>query len=123
MMFASMSVENIGTPPDSSSRMICSRIARVRSSPVLASCTWNTLYCRTSSFTSASVMYVDVSVSYSRRFGYFLMMRGEAMGAFGGVAALHQSGRVHGGGNCLCMRFKYFILLLFGVLRQCRADH
>jgi hypothetical protein len=56
MMFASISVENIGTPPDSSSRMICSRIARVRSSPVFASWTWKSLYSRTSAFTSVSVM-------------------------------------------------------------------
>jgi hypothetical protein len=49
-------VENIGTPPVSSSRMICSRMARVRSSLLLASCTSKAVPSSTMAFTSASVM-------------------------------------------------------------------
>ncbi len=52
----SRSEENIGTLPDSSSRMICSRIWRVRSSPLLASTTWNPSCFSTICLTSASVM-------------------------------------------------------------------
>ena len=40
-----------------------------------ASTTVNSSLSSTSCFTSASVMYVLVSVSYSRRFGYFLINR------------------------------------------------
>src|SRR5260221_10882647 len=39
MMLASTVSENMGAPPASSSRMICSRMLRVRSSPLLASLT------------------------------------------------------------------------------------
>ncbi|CFN63630.1 Uncharacterised protein [Bordetella pertussis] len=56
MICASMLDENMGMPPLSSSRMICSRILRVRSSPLLASTTWKFSLARTSCLTSASVM-------------------------------------------------------------------
>ena len=55
-MLASAASENIGAPPASSSRMICSRMLRVRSSLVLASRTTKGSCCITSCFTSASVM-------------------------------------------------------------------
>jgi hypothetical protein len=56
MIWASICVLNIGTPPVSSSRMICSRMARVRSSPDLASRTSNGAPSSTIFLTSASVM-------------------------------------------------------------------
>ena len=52
----SIEVENIGTPPVSSSRMICSRMLRVRSSLVFASRTTKSCPASTIFFTSASVM-------------------------------------------------------------------
>ena len=47
---------NIGAPALSSSRMICSRMLRVMSSPVLASRTSNSSLASTMRLTSASVM-------------------------------------------------------------------
>ena len=48
---------------------------RVRSSFDLASRTTKGSLSITSALTSARVMYDEVSVSYSRRFGYFLITR------------------------------------------------
>ena len=45
----------------------------------MASITLNSMLSSTICFTSASVMYPLFAVSYSRRFGYFLMMRGESL--------------------------------------------
>ena len=53
---ASISELNIGVAPDSSSRMICSRMARVRSAPDFASTTRKATFCSTSRLTSAKVM-------------------------------------------------------------------
>src|SRR5690606_14042103 len=75
MICASIGEEKSGAPPASSSRMICSRMLRVRSSPLLASTTLKFSLPSTSCLTSASVMYALVCVSYSRRFGYFLINR------------------------------------------------
>ena len=56
MSCASISELNIGIPPDSSSRMICNKIARVRSSFVFASTTLKSMPLKTICLTSASVM-------------------------------------------------------------------
>ena len=56
MIWDSIGAEKIGTPPVSSSRMIWSRMLRVRSSPVFASRTSNSTPLNTIDFTSASVM-------------------------------------------------------------------
>src|SRR5574343_784027 len=69
------SLENIGTPPVSPSRMICSRLLRVRSSPLLASSTLKDSNFSTRSLTSPKVIYALVLVSYKRRLGYFLIRR------------------------------------------------
>ena len=55
-IWASISALNIGVAPDSSSRMICSRIERVMSAPDLASTTSKSTFFSTSCLTSASVM-------------------------------------------------------------------
>src|SRR6266404_4907691 len=59
-------------PAPRPSTMICASVAVVRSSPVLASTTRTSLPWRTLSASSSSVMYRLWSVSYSRRFPYFL---------------------------------------------------
>src|SRR6266498_2713684 len=52
---------------------------RVMSSSVWASRTTNATPSRTNRRTSSSVMYLLRAVSYRRRLGYFLMMRGSLM--------------------------------------------
>src|SRR5712664_1429702 len=67
-------------------------------------------------------MYVEVSVSYRRRLGYFLMMRGVAMGIFPVDAALHQFGDVQERRANRSVLFKYFILLHFGISLRCGCN-